>query len=245
MDLIFTKSETGKSWVAEFEATADFNLHIERDKGGNLMLYQRTSGGGWDIVNDFANPRFGAIDYDCAALIYPKFIKVVSEVEPTYAAVTSAGEVTEIKSQDKSVEVTSNGTIDVTPDAGFAYLNSVKVKTNVPTSGEGGGSASQGVKIGYYNAPKEFIVGLLGFTPIVYLIKIENRDIIPGTALIQQADAVENLNITSFAVIEPNTQYIRLSAEETPMSPNELMEFLASSGLGTSTEITEEEFYTL
>lgn len=144
MDLIFTQSETGKSWVAEFEATADFNLHIERDKGGNLMLYQRTNGGGWDIVNDFANPRFGAIDYDCAALIYPKFIKVVSEVEPTYAAVTSAGEVTEIKSQDKSVEVTSNGTIDVTPDAGFAYLNSVKVKTNVPTSGEGGGSTGGG-----------------------------------------------------------------------------------------------------
>ena len=65
----------------------------------------------------------------------------MSEVEPTYAAVTSAGEVTEIKSQDKSVEVTANGTIDVTPDAGFAYLNSVKVKTNVPTSG--GGSAVQ------------------------------------------------------------------------------------------------------
>lgn len=243
MDLIFTKSETGKSWVAEFEATADFNLHIERDKGGNLMLYQRTNGGGWDIVNDFANPRFGAIDYDCAALIYPKFIKVVSEVEPTYAAVTSAGEVTEIKSQDKSVEVTANGTIDVTPDAGFAYLNSVKVKTNVAQSGEGGGS--QGVKIGYYNAPKEFIVGLLGFTPIVYLIKIEDGDIMPGTALIQQADAVENLKITSFAVIEPNSQYVRLSAEETPMSPNELMEFFAGSGLGTSTEITEEEFYTL
>jgi hypothetical protein len=36
--------------------------------------------------------------------------------------------------------VTSNGTTEVAPDTGFAYLNSVKVKTNVPTSGEGGGS---------------------------------------------------------------------------------------------------------
>lgn len=90
MELIFTQSEIGKSWVAEFEATADFNLHIERSKGGNILLYQRTKGSGWDIVNDFANPRYGTIDCDCAALIYPKFIKVVSEVEPTYAEVTFA-----------------------------------------------------------------------------------------------------------------------------------------------------------
>lgn len=48
----------------------------------------------------------------------------------------------DIKTQDKEIEITSNGTTEITPDAGFAYLNSVKVKTNVAQSGEGGGSGS-------------------------------------------------------------------------------------------------------
>ena len=29
MELVFTKQE-GEGWVAEFEATSDFNLHLER-----------------------------------------------------------------------------------------------------------------------------------------------------------------------------------------------------------------------
>jgi hypothetical protein len=57
--------------------------------------------------------------------------------------VTTDGEITEIKSQSKEVEVTANGTMDITPDAGFSYLNSVKVKTNVPTSGGGGGGGTE------------------------------------------------------------------------------------------------------
>lgn len=162
MDLTFNKE--GKNFVAEFEATADFNLHIERNKGGDILLYVRTQGGGYDIVDDFGVQRHqGVIDYDCSALVYPKWIKIVSEVEPTYAAVVSDGEVTEIKSQSKEIEVTSNGTIDVTPDAGFAYLNSVKVKTNVPTSGEGGGSSEE--KMGMVYLTKEALFQGMG-TPM-------------------------------------------------------------------------------
>lgn len=74
--------------------------------------------------------------------MYPKYIKIVSKVEPTYAAITTDGEVTEIKTQSKEIEITSNGITNITPDSGFAYLDRVSVKTNVPTSGEGGGSAS-------------------------------------------------------------------------------------------------------
>lgn len=141
MDLTFNKED--KNFVAEFEAKADFNLHIERNKGGDILLYVRTQGGGYDIVDDFGVQRHqGVIDYDFTALVYPKWIKIVSEVEPTYAAVVSDGEVTEIKAQSKEIEVTTNGTTEVTPDAGFAYLNSVKVKTNVAQSGEGGGSGT-------------------------------------------------------------------------------------------------------
>lgn len=241
MDLIFTKSETGKSWVAEFEATADFNLHIERDKGGNLMLYQRTNGGGWDIVNDFANPRFGAIDYDCAALIYPKFIKVVSEVEPTYAAVTSAGEVTEIKSQDKSVEVTSNGTIDVTPDAGFAYLNKVSVKTNVAQSGEGGGGSASSWR--YFDISKlDSSMKPMVFPFIVKIVRDEDYTQILPPASISDWTTVTAFGVDDGAKIISNpgfglNPWSKIMALE-GLTP----EVMAQVGI---VEITEEEFYTL
>ena len=141
MELNFVKD--GTKWVSSFEATSDFNLHIERNKGGFLFVSQRTTPSGeYDSTKgaDFSSSDL-IIDYDFSALVYPKFIKVVCEVEPTFAEVISNGEVTEIKAQSKEIEVTSNGTTNVTPDEGFAYLNSVKVKTNVATSGEGGGGA--------------------------------------------------------------------------------------------------------
>lgn len=244
MDLIFTKSEKG-AWVAEFEATADFNLHIERDKGGNLMLYQRTNGGGWDIVNDFANPRFGAIDYDCAALIYPKFIKVVSEVEPTYAAVTSAGEVTEIKSQTKEIEVTSNGTIDVTPDAGFAYLNSVKVKTNVPQSGEGGGSENS---MRYYSIDiKENTEVFVQFYAANMKADMGGGEIVVVGTGIVFANDVPSTNWKAMAVNVDMPTYSPagsgiISFREQIESQGYSLDELTDLGL---TEITEAEFYNL
>ena len=99
MELQFTKDTHGM-WVSEFEVNSDFNLHIERTKGGIISLYQRTTGGGWDHVDAFEYVRHQAsIDFDCTALVYPKWCKIESEVEPSYAAITTDGEVTEIKSQ--------------------------------------------------------------------------------------------------------------------------------------------------
>lgn len=140
MELTFNK--VGKQYEAEFQLSADANLHIEFKNAAPVKLYQRTAGSGWDLVNDVKNAVGKATDVDLTSLIYPKFVKVVCVQEPTYATVTTDGEITEIKSQSKEVEVTANGTMDITPDAGFSYLNSVKVKTNVAQSGEGGGSAS-------------------------------------------------------------------------------------------------------
>lgn len=140
MELSFTKDAHGM-WVSEFEVNSDFNLHIERTKGGIISLYQRTTGGGWDHVDAFEYVRHQAsIDFDCAALVYPKWCKIESEVEPSYAAITTDGEVTEIKSQSKEVEITANGVTEIAPDAGFGYLSGVKVNVNVPQSGEGGSS---------------------------------------------------------------------------------------------------------
>lgn len=58
----------------------------------------------------------------------------------------------DIKTQDKEIEITSNGTTEVTPDIGFTALNSVNVKVNVPTSGEGGGSTPSSKWTGHADA---------------------------------------------------------------------------------------------
>lgn len=142
MEITFEK--VNNEYIAEFEITTDSNLHIEKKCASSTKLYQRTNGGGWDLVDETKNMQGAVDDFDLSALIYPKFIKVVCNAEPLYAEVTTSGEVTEIKSQSKEIEVTSNGTTEVTPDAGFAYLNSVKVKTNVAQSGGGGGSTGGG-----------------------------------------------------------------------------------------------------
>ena len=138
MELNFIKKENG--WVAEFEASADFNLHIDGVLEGNVQVYQRgTTSGGYALVRGATPyPTYGkAYDSDFSALVYPKFIKVVCATEPSYAEVVSDGEVTELKFQDKEVEVSNNGTTTITPDTGFAALNSVKLNVNVPTSGGG------------------------------------------------------------------------------------------------------------
>lgn len=93
--------QNGNYYVAEFEVKTDFNLHIERDSGRKLYIYQCTSGGGdYALVNDFCNNNNqNVIDIDFTALVYPKRIKIVSDAEPTYATVVTDGEVTEIKTQ--------------------------------------------------------------------------------------------------------------------------------------------------
>lgn len=94
MELTFIKSNAlGKTnaWECEFEATADFNLHIERPKGGMIYFYQRTAGASYSIVDNV--PRQvgkDAIDLDFAGVIFPKSIKVISETEPSLALVTFA-----------------------------------------------------------------------------------------------------------------------------------------------------------
>lgn len=96
-ELNFTEIE-GK-YVAEVKVTADFNLHIEREGSGFLNVSVRTTeDGAYDSVKgasfNYADP---VVDCDFTGVIYPKYIKIVSKVQPTKAVITSAGEVTEIK----------------------------------------------------------------------------------------------------------------------------------------------------
>ena len=90
MELNFTKE--GKRWVAIFDATSDFNLHIEKEHNGFLFVSQRTSSQGeYDSINgaDFSKVD-KVIDFDFSGVVYPKSIKIESEVEPTIGVVTFA-----------------------------------------------------------------------------------------------------------------------------------------------------------
>lgn len=89
-ELSFVKE--GSKYVCEIQVTSDFNLHIERKDKGVLYVQQKTTyEGTYDSISgaNFA-PHDSVIDVDFVASIYPKYIKIVSEVEPTMAVVTFA-----------------------------------------------------------------------------------------------------------------------------------------------------------
>ncbi len=72
-------------WVAEFEAAAHFNLHLEKD-AGSTYLYKST-GGNFVLVDTSYWLNNTVIDYDVYVDI-PKRYKVESNVLPTVAVVT-------------------------------------------------------------------------------------------------------------------------------------------------------------
>lgn len=235
MELNFVKE--GTKWVSTFEATSDFNLHIERDKGGFLFVSQRTTQSGeYDSTKDadFSGSDL-IIDYDFSALVYPKYIKVSCATEPTSGIVTSDGEITEIKAQTKEIEITSNGTTEVTPDAGFAYLDAVTVKTNVPSQGGEGGE----FKARYFDTtevPSDMILGVVSYS---VAIKAQKQILFTTTVGVTEELEPE-------AVMWLEGVPLALSADERVMMDSNLIEslkgFIAEQG-GTLTEITKEEFY--
>ena len=270
MELKFNKN--GDAWVAEFEATDKFNLHMEGLLLGSFSILQRTAGGKYTHVRDIPTyPRFDKVfDYDFNALVYPKYIKIVSETEPTYAEVVSDGEITEIKSQTKEVEVTANGTTQVAPDAGYSYLTGVTVKTNVPQSGgsggEGGGSSAYFRGVEYYavNYPK---LAELGYdytdTSIVKPSGHLNMILNGCGGKMGLGEIAMFINPVAFSVAK--NSYIEMGAEIKGIyyfnAPNTVsdngmlqwatfMEIISASPINgvfneAFTRITEEEFYNL
>lgn len=89
-ELSFVKE--GSKYVCEIQVTSDFNLHIERSENGFLYVQQKTTyDGEYDSISgaNFA-PHDRVVDVDFVASIYPKYIKIVSEVLPTIGVVTFA-----------------------------------------------------------------------------------------------------------------------------------------------------------
>ena len=83
----------GTSWVAEFEVTGDFNLHVERVSGGRFLLYQKTvKDGKYAICHGLGRQDHkDVIETTLFDLVYPKWIKVVSKSEVTRAVVLPEG----------------------------------------------------------------------------------------------------------------------------------------------------------
>lgn len=96
--MVLKFTNVGENWVAEFSVTDDFNLHIEREESGYLIVNQRTTAEGkYDSIRDGSfNYGDPVVDIDFTGVIYPKYIQIISKVEPTYAEVTSNGEVEQI-----------------------------------------------------------------------------------------------------------------------------------------------------
>ena len=237
MELNFTKEHGG--WVSEFEATADFNLHIEGVYEGDVSIYQRgTAGGGYAFVKDSRPaPSAGTVyDYDFTSLVYPKFIKVVCPSEPTYAEIVTDGEVTELKHQSKAVEITANGTTSITPDAGFAALNAVEVKVNVPQGG--GGSASSWR---YFDISKLDSNIKPATMPFIVKVIAENDIRILFPSMISDWTIVTAFGVDdSTKIYYPRYGFVSWGQfqEAEGLTP----EVMAQVGI---TEITKEEFYTL
>lgn len=99
MELIFTEQDGVYS--AEFKATADFNIHLEGLREGNVRVYQKSvEDGQYALVRGSqVYPSYGTVyEFDFSGVVYPKWVKVVTyAVNPTLAVVTCPdGEVTQI-----------------------------------------------------------------------------------------------------------------------------------------------------
>lgn len=255
MELTFTKN-LNNEFVAEFEATADFNLHVENILPRDITLLQRTAGGKYDVVRDFPQnpPLSNVMDYDFTALVYPKMIKIVSEVEPTYASVVSDGEVTEIKSQSKEIEVTSNGTTVVEPDAGFAYLNKVSVKTNV--EGQGGGESNDVEYISFKDELRDEAISLIIALSLSVRIELEEGGITARLVVPSYTYAAQYSQYMPSAVKfnrnEKMNMPIGMDGSGNPIIQSfTAVEYIGMSGqafadkLNSLPRLTEEQFYAL
>jgi hypothetical protein len=244
MELVFHK-ENGL-YITEFEVTSDFNVHLERSKGGKVSFYQKTTDGNYDHIEKLSKNIDKVFDYDFQALVYPKIIKITSECEFDVASLTTDGEVTEIKSQSKEVEITANGVTEIAPDAGFGYLSGVKVNVNVPQSGEGGSAPSGGSELKYFVPPVELRV--FGLWATLCKLKDPDKDsvagIMPSSLYITDGGTSAEASSLLLAFAVDTNMEVWLEALNKIVTWRELMEIMNGEDLVADlTEITKEEFY--
>lgn len=242
MNLQFTNK--GGNFVSEFEVSSDFNLHIEGVRLSDMRVYQKTAGGSYAIVTGFPTDRSAdrVADFDFASLVYPKIIKVVCPTEPTYAEVVTDGEVTEIKSQSKEVEITANGVTEIAPDAGFGYLSGVKVNVNVPQGGgsEGGGDTMEYINIeGYDNFAYPALLA-------DYVKLVSEGKTLFMSSMEYSKDAYSSIAPLAIAINTKRRVNVVLGRPDEGMyTYKEIVTKMGMASVLDLPRITEEEFYTL
>ena len=103
--LTFVQNENTQKYVAEAVVNANFNIHLERPKGGGLQLFQK-NGEYMEAIDDRTATERGfdtvavpntvpyntglIFDYDFDALVYPKTIRIESGSEVTSSILTEA-----------------------------------------------------------------------------------------------------------------------------------------------------------
>lgn len=222
MEIEFTNIDN--IWVAEFEVTSDFNLHIERNAEGRLDIYQRTAGGEYEHIHNTGYLNNKAVyDNDFQALVYPKWIKIKSAVKPLIATITTDGEVNEVVYQAKEIEITSNGTTKVTADTGYTALGSVNVKVNVPT--EGGTTPTEPSNMKYYDC-----------RPAIYQGKYFDYTMLPNI------DFIKTIYNEKYYVCS-GVHAFSVECEPIMICVDTSKDFAKDFYVSDYVEITKEEFY--
>lgn len=80
MELTFNK--VGNTYIAEYQATTHFNLHIEG--GGKVQIQYKTSGNTYDNLKSF---NTSTVDYDIAVNI-AKDYRIICSNLPTITIIT-------------------------------------------------------------------------------------------------------------------------------------------------------------
>lgn len=86
MELQFTKKDM--SYVAEFTATGDFNLHMESGAPIQAVIYQKSVSEGKYAVAAALNGVGSILDTDVCAAVYPKYIRIESNYAVSNCHVT-------------------------------------------------------------------------------------------------------------------------------------------------------------
>ena len=89
MNVEFTK--TGEVYRGEFTVTSDFNLHMEKEQAGNTRVYIKGV-----VDGEYASANFPSaysynaiIDYDFSTVIYPKYLRIDSDVPVKSCIITT------------------------------------------------------------------------------------------------------------------------------------------------------------
>lgn len=150
----------------------------------------------------------------------------------------------DIKIQDKEIEITSNGTTKVTPDAGFNYLNSVSVKTNV--EGQGGTITDDMLYVNVASDPDYYHDDVKQACMNAAVIKIISEGvtcIVPAGAA-DAAGLIGTDNVLAFAY-HANDPVVAPGISEAAGMEIKTLQDLYKLTYSRAKYITKEEFYTI